>query len=123
MSNLTLIQQKINFEGIYTTKKDIQALSTSKKGLNNLGKTCYMNCSIQILIHIKLFIEELVKYINPLIKNLTYIIIELSNTFINIENNSKENYISQSYSPINFKNTFINLHSQYSKGQHNAKDL
>ena len=39
---------------------------------------------------------------------------------INIEKNDKENYISQSFSPINFKNTFVNLHSQFTKGQNDA---
>ena len=39
---------------------------------------------------------------------------------INIEKNDKENYISQSFSPINFKNTFVNLHPQFSTGQNDA---
>ena len=89
-------------------------------GLINLGETCYMNSSIQILIHIKLFIEELVNYFNPFIKNLTYNLLELTSSLINIEKNDKENYISQSFSPINFKNTFVNLHSQFSTGQNDA---
>ena len=43
---------------IYTSIKDIQPIIKSKIGLNNLGETCYLNSSIQILIHIKIFIEK-----------------------------------------------------------------
>ena len=91
---------------IYTSKKDIQPIIKSKIGLNNLGETCYLNSSIQILIHIKIFIEELISNVNPFIKNLIYHLIEISSCLIRIGNNENENYISHSYSPINFKNEF-----------------
>ena len=37
-----------------------------------------------------------------------------------MKKNDKENYISQSFSPIIFKNTFVNLHSQFSTGKNDA---
>ena len=65
---------------IYTSKKDIQPIIKSKIGLNNLGETCYLNSSIQILIHIKIFIEEIISNVNPFIKNLIYHLIEISSS-------------------------------------------
>ena len=82
-----------------------------------------MNSSIQILIHIKIFIEELVKYVNPFIKNLTYNLIELARTISKISNYDNENFLSQSYSTINFKNAFTNLHSQFGKGQQDSIEI
>ena len=103
-----------------TTKEDINNIITSKIGLNNLGNTCYMNSSLQILIHIKLFIEELAKNVNPFIKNITYNLFDLAHSLSKINNNENENFISQSYSPINFQKELSNLHSQFSKGQQDA---
>ena len=60
------------------------------------------------------------KYVNPFIKNLTYCLIELSRALINIESNENQEYISNSYSAIAFKNTFINSHSSFSARQHDA---
>ena len=45
-----------------------------------------MNSSIQILLHIKIFMEELVKLVNPFIKNITYNFVEISKSLINIQN-------------------------------------
>ena len=105
---------------IYTSKEDIQPIIKSKIGLNNLGETCYMNSSIQILIHINIFIEKLISNINPFIKNLIYRLIEISSCLIKIGNKENENNVSLSYSPINFKNDFIKQYSQFSEGQHDA---
>ena len=108
---------------IYTSKKDIQPIIKSKIGLNNLGETCYLNSSIQILIHINIFIEKLISNVNPFIKNLIYYLIEISSCLINIGTKESENNISHSYSPINFKNEFIKLHPQFREGQHDAIEL
>ena len=62
-----------------------------------------MNSSIQILIHINIFIEELIINVNPFIKNLIYRLIEISSCLINIGNKENENNVSLSYSPINLK--------------------
>ena len=69
---------------IYTSKIEIQPIIKSKIGLNNLGETCYLNSSIQILIHINIFIEKLISNVNPFIKNLIYYLIEISSCLINI---------------------------------------
>ena len=79
-----------------------------------------MNSSIQILIHINIFIEKLISNVNPFLKNLIYCLIEISSCLINIGTKESENNISHSYSPINFKNEFIKLHSQFIEGQHDA---
>ena len=105
---------------IYTSKKDIQPIIKSKIGLNNLGETCYLNSSIQILIHIENFIEELISNVNPFIKNLIYQLIEISSCLIKKKKKKNENNISLSYSPINFKTEFIKQHSQFEEGQHDA---
>ena len=105
---------------IHTSKKDIQPIIKLKIGLNNLGETCYLNSSIQILIHIYIFIEKLISNVNPFIKNLIYYLREISSYLINIGNKERENNISHSYSPINFKNEFIKLHHQFREGQHDA---
>ena len=50
------------------------------------------------------FIEELVNYVNPFLKNIIYNILELTKALINIKNNDNEIYI------------FINFHSQFNTG-------
>ena len=74
-----------------------------------------MNSSIEILIHINIFIEELISNVNPFIKNLIYRLIEISSCLINIGNKENENNVSLSYSPINFRNDFIKQYFQLVK--------
>ena len=37
----------------------INNLVLTKLGMKNLGETCYMNCAIQILIHLRKFLEKI----------------------------------------------------------------
>ena len=69
-----------------------------------------MNSAIHVLLHIKMFREELIKLVNPFIKNIKYYLIEISRPLKKITNEINEEFLSKSYSPINFKNYFQKIH-------------
>ena len=80
------------------------------KGLLNIGNSCYMNTSIQILLHCQFFINKLTndpeKPITNSLYNLLNLMIKDSNTKI---------------SPISFKLIFEKKHSDYEgKRQHDS---
>ena len=50
---------------------EFNKILTSKIGLTNLGLTCYMNSSMQIMMHTDIFIEKIFQYKKPFIDNLT----------------------------------------------------
>ena len=59
-------KSKENRQNLKLTSEDIDKIINSKLGLTNLGQTCYMNSSLQILIHNEIFLNQisLIK-INP----------------------------------------------------------
>ena len=93
---------------------------TSKIGLTNLGLTCYMNSSLQIMMHTDIFIEKIIQFKNPFIDNLTNKFIDLVDDIISIEFNNKNEYILESFSPVQFRKKFIDLHSNFSSGQQDS---
>ena len=99
---------------------EMKKITLTKIGLNNLGETCYMNSAIQILLHIKKFMEKLIKLVNPFIKNITYNFIVIANSLIKIENDINEEFLSKSYSPVYFTKSFQKIYTQFQKGQQDA---
>ena len=61
--------------------------------LTNLGLTCYMNSSLQIMMHTDIIIEKIIQFKNPFIDNLTNQFIDLVVDIISIEFNNKNEYI------------------------------
>ena len=96
----------------------IESISTSLNGLNNLGNTCYINTCLQNLIHCETFIKKFLNEINTInsLKNSkTY---PISNSFYELllqMYETNKDYIN----PINFVNTFINIHNNFKKYQEN----
>ena len=99
---------------------DFNKILTSKIGLKNLGLTCYMNSSLQIKMHTDIFIEKIIQFKNPFIDNLTNKFIDLVEDIILIEFNNKNEYILESFSPVQFRKKFIDLHSNFSSGQQDS---
>ena len=99
---------------------DFNKILTSKIGLTNLGLTCYMNSSLQIMMHTDIFIEKILQYKKPYIDNLTNKFIDLVDDIISIEFNNKNEYILESFSPVLFRKKFIYLHSNFSSGQQDS---
>ncbi len=82
-------------------------ITTSKIGLQNLGNTCYMNTTLQILIHTVNFIHRFYQEQNrvetrtPISKKLYELILQFIKT-------------SYALSPKEFKTTFSQRHRQFS---------
>ena len=66
-----------------------------------------MNISLQIMIHIDIFIEKIIQFKNPFIDNLMNKFIDLVDDIISIEFNNKNEYILESFSPVQFRKKFI----------------
>ena len=116
---------------VYVLNKDIDKKYFSKKGLNNVGLTCYMNSTLQCLLHV----PELTSYfINKSYNEFTNkheqmiqkteskgrISLEYNLIITNIFGPSKE----KAYSPKFFNDAISQLNPQFSKYEANdAKDL
>ena len=83
-------------------------------GFNNIGNSCYLNSGIQILFHLKNFVNNLfnIKDLNN--KQLTNSLILLIDQIKNIISLSKSDYSNLSISPSDFKSKFENKHSLFS---------
>ncbi len=81
-------------------------ISTTKIGLQNLGNTCYMNTTLQILLHTPNFINRLIQNQNIIDYKST-----ISQKFLNLINQINKN--SYAISPIDFKSSFSMKHRQF----------
>ena len=73
-------------------------------------------------MHTDIFIEKIIQFKNPFIDNLKnkFIVIDLVDDIILIEFNNKNEYILESFSPVQFRKKFIDLHSNFSSGQQDS---
>ena len=62
------------------------SITNSLIGIEKIDNNCYMNCGLQILFHIKIFIEELYKKNNISNKKVTQNIIDLCNNVMILYN-------------------------------------
>ena len=81
-------------------------ISITKIGLQNLGNTCYMNTTLQILSHTPNFINRLIQNQNIIDYKTT-----ISKKFLDLINQFIKN--SYSFSPIDFKTSFSMKHRQF----------
>ena len=109
---------------------DIEKKYFSKKGLNNVGLTCYMNSTLQCLLHIpeltSYFFKSYNKFENEYQQKIQKteskgrISLEYNLIITNIFGSSKE----KAYSPKYFNDAISHLNPQFSKYEANdAKDL
>ena len=91
----------------------VSSLITSLIGLNNLGDTCFMNTILQVLIHTRQFVEDMIiidsdSNIKPITISLKYV---FKNILIDkkeiIKHNNKSFIFQYSYSLIEFKEKFL----------------
>ena len=77
-----------------------------------------MNNSLQILIHNEIFLNQisLIK-INPFMNEIMNEFLEILFAILNYKYNEDNNYLINSYSPIKFKNYFIENHQNFKEGQ------
>ena len=77
-----------------------------------------MNSSLQILIHNEIFLNQisLIK-INPFMNEIMNEFLEILFAILNYKYNEDNNYLINSYSPIKFKNYFIENHQNFKEGQ------
>ena len=94
-----------------TIKLDILNTLNSFIGIINLGASCYINSSIQVMLHCKDLIESLSKkevYIKTLKSSISYMFIKICYYIINAQKN-KNHYIDISF----FVNNFSTKHSNF----------
>ena len=102
----------------------MNVLITSTLGLKNLGDTCYMNAAIQILIHLKNFIQKLTNVNISDMNNFAGTFFQLMREIYELINLSENNPLAKNailfYSPIHFKRRFTNKYVLFSDGQHDS---
>lgn len=87
-------------------------ISNKLFGLRNLGNTCFLNSSLQILIHSPLFIEKFLEDIQKLKPSYNTLVYEFFNLIMNIK--SIENNI---FSPDKLISSFLKQCDLFSLGQ------
>ena len=92
------------------TSSDLSLIPSSKKGLLNLGNTCYMNTGIQILIHNSSFLNDFIS------SNINSNPSSISNSFYSF----LKNYNGNNYNYLKmFHNIFQNKHREFSNYNQN----
>ena len=89
-------------------------------GLTNLGNTYFMNSGLQILLYTDVLIIKIINYKGDTTFDIIDKLIKLALQIIKIECINNFNYIVKSYTPLEFKNAFYNLHPLFKNGQQDA---
>ena len=109
---LDILIDKINKDNKMTSVYDNIII-----GLNNLGNTCYINCSLQIILHLKIFVNNLYKESKLLNNEVSNSLIQtIDNISIYMNNEIKEDN-DISISPYEFKNIFAKKHSLFNNNE------
>ena len=91
--------------------------------MNNLGQTCYINCSLQIFLHYEKLIKGLLNERNPFTSNISNLFIELVRDLFKIDKNEIDKYLIKVYSPVDFINEFLKLHPTFNNQQQDATEF
>ena len=100
-------------------------ISKSLIGFENINSTCYMNSGLQILLHIKTFVEKLFYQEINSNKTITNNIIELCKNILEIQNRNLEPNIKAElyFKPLKFRNIFIKEHPNFSNEQQDVVEF
>ena len=93
--------------------KMISAYDNNIIGLNNLGNTFYINSGLQIILHLKIFVNNLYKEKRSLKNQVSNSLLQLIDNISNYMNNGINEEDDISISPYEFKNIFAKKHSLF----------
>jgi len=116
-NNLSIYEKN---EKIY---KSVKAIINSRIGFNNLGQTCYINSSIQILLHYEKLLVGVLKHKNPSTTKIANVFIDLAENLIKIDKAENDLYIIKAYTPIVFIKEFFKLHPTFKEQQQDAMEF
>lgn len=111
---IELLEQERKY--LYSEIKNIpyltKLISTKIFGLKNLGNTCFLNSSLQIIIHSPIFIEKFLEDISKIKPNDNSMAYEFFNFIMNIAYKDQK-----SFSPHKFISRFTKKSDMFSLGQ------
>lgn len=108
-NDISIIYSDINMNNIPILAKKI---SSTLFGLKNLGNTCFLNSTLQILVHSPLFVENFLTDINKIKPHYDTLAYALYNFLINVYSNEKK-----TINPSNLIDAFLKKCTLFSLGE------
>ena len=108
IKNLSINEYQISLKKNINNNNDKFLVINSLIGLQNLGNTCYINSSLQILLHIPEFVELMLEN-NDYENNHIYYINQIINLYINNYKNNFKSYVNPSLFVQYFKKNHSNF--------------